>query len=100
MSDWLQQTEKGLIVTVRVVPRASKDEIAGPIGNEALKVRIQAPPLEGRANTYLIKYLARLWNIPRSNLEILSGEKGRNKRLLISGPSDAVFAQLAALENK
>ena len=65
---------------------------------DALKVRIQAPPVEGKANAYLVKYLSKHWKIPRSNIEILSGETGRNKRLRISNPSDELRAALVSID--
>ena len=87
-----------IILNVRVVPRATKDAIQGVLG-DALKVRIQAPPVEGKANAYLVKFLSKQWNIPRSNIEILSGETGRNKRLRISNPTDELRKELLSLDN-
>ena len=78
-----------LVLNIRVVPRSANDSIQGLMG-DALKVRIQAPPVEGKANAYLIKYLSKHWKIPRSHFEILSGETGRNKRLRINHPSDEI----------
>jgi uncharacterized protein (TIGR00251 family) len=85
-----------IILNVRVVPRASKDGIAGRIG-DALKVRIQAPPVEGKANAYLLKFLSKHWKIPRANIEILSGETGRNKRLRISDPPEELRNELRSI---
>jgi uncharacterized protein (TIGR00251 family) len=85
-----------IILNVRVVPRASKDDIQGVLG-DALKVRIQAPPVEGKANAYLVKFLSRYWKIPRSSIEILSGETGRNKRLRITGPTDELRKELLSI---
>jgi len=87
-----------IILNVRVVPRASKDAIQGVLG-DALKVRIQAPPVEGKANAYLIKFLSKQWNIPRSSIEILSGTTGRNKRLRISNPPPELRAALLSIGN-
>lgn len=70
----------------------------GLLGTEALKIRIQAPPVEGKANVYLVKYLSKRWKIPRSNLEILSGETGRNKRIRINDPSAELIETISALE--
>lgn len=84
---FFSEQDECMVLNVRVVPRASRDGVAGVMG-DALKVRIQAPPVEGKANTYLVKFLARQWNIPRDSIEILSGETGRSKRLRISGPTD------------
>jgi uncharacterized protein len=73
-----------VIFAVRVQPRASKDEIAGEIAG-ALKIRLQAPALEGRANEALIEFLAQLLKTPKGAVRILSGERSRVKRLEIRG---------------
>jgi len=93
---WLEEKDDHLILNIRVVPRASKDSIQGLLG-DALKVRIQAPPVEGKANAYLIKFLSKQWEVPRRNIEILSGETGRNKRLHISRPSDELRKELLSI---
>jgi uncharacterized protein (TIGR00251 family) len=69
---------------VRVQPRASKNELAGVIGG-ALKVRLQAPAVENRANEALCEYLADLLKTPKSAVRILSGDRSRTKRLEIRG---------------
>ncbi len=96
---WLEEKDNDMILSIRVVPRAAKDGIQGILGDEALKVRIQAPPVEGKANVYLVKFLSKLWKIPRSRIEILSGETGRNKRLRITNPPDALRKELQSLGN-
>ena len=73
-----------VIFGVRVQPRASKDEIAGEIAG-AIKIRLQAPALEGRANEALIEFLAHLLKTPKGAVRILSGERSRVKRLEIRG---------------
>jgi uncharacterized protein (TIGR00251 family) len=93
---WLTDNQDHLILNLRVVPRAAKDEIMGLMG-DALKVRIQAPPVDGKANTHLIKFLAKEWRIPRSAFEICSGETGRNKRLRIDRPSRELKARLLTI---
>ncbi len=85
-----------IILNVRVVPRASKDAICGLLG-DALKIRIQAPPVEGKANSYLVKFLSKQWKIPRNNIEILSGETGRNKRLRIVNPPPELLKELLSI---
>lgn len=83
--DITQNSEKGTIsFQVRVQPRASKNEIAGVIGG-ALKVRLQAPAVENRANEALCEYLADLLKTPKSAVRILSGDRSRTKRLEIRG---------------
>ncbi len=73
-----------MIFTVRVQPRASKDEIAGEMGG-ALKVRLKAPAVEDRANEALVEFLAELLKTSRSAVSILSGERSRVKRIEIRG---------------
>jgi uncharacterized protein len=79
-----QEQIGAVIFSVRVQPRASKDEIAGEMAG-ALKVRLQAPAVEDRANEALIEFLARLLKTPKSAVRILSGERSRSKRLEIRG---------------
>jgi len=73
-----------VIFSVRVQPRASKDEIAGEMAG-AIKIRLQAPALEGRANEALIEFLAQLLKTTKGAVRILSGERSRVKRLEIRG---------------
>jgi uncharacterized protein len=80
----VQERNGGIIIPVRVQPRASKDEIAGEVGG-ALKVRLRAPAVEGRANEALVEFLAQLLKTPRSAVRILSGERSRTKRIEIRG---------------
>lgn len=92
-----EEKEGCIVLSVRVVPRAAKDGIQGLMG-DALKVRIMAPPAEGKANAYLVKFLAQYWKIPRAKIELLSGETGRNKRLRIANPPDELRKELLSLE--
>ncbi|MGB8475040.1 MAG: DUF167 domain-containing protein [Candidatus Acidiferrum sp.] len=69
---------------VRVQPRASRDEISGVIGG-ALKIRLQAPAVENRANEALVELLAQLLKTPKSAVRILAGERSRTKRVEIRG---------------
>jgi uncharacterized protein (TIGR00251 family) len=79
------QTQNGnVILAVRVQPRASKTEIAG-VTDGALKVRLQAPALEDRANEALCEFLAHLLKTPKSAVRILSGHRSRSKRVEIRG---------------
>ena len=80
----MTETNNGTILTIRVVPRASKNEIAGELG-DALKIRLQAPPVEGKANKALIQFLSDKLEIQRNRISILSGDTGRNKRILLTG---------------
>lgn len=74
----LRETTDGVLLSVRVVPRASRSGIQGLHG-DALKIRLTAPPVEGKANEALIKFLSKELSIPRAQIDIKSGETGRNK---------------------
>jgi len=72
-------TQEGAVTfTVRVVPRASRNEIAGVQG-EALRVRLTAPPVEGAANKALVKLLAEVLEIAAHDIDIVAGHTGRQK---------------------
>jgi uncharacterized protein len=80
----IQQREGAVILSVRVQPRASKDELAGEM-NGALKIRLQAQAVENHANDALIEFLAELLKTPKSAVRILSGDRSRMKRIEICG---------------
>jgi hypothetical protein len=84
----VRDTAEGARFMVRVTPRASRTAVVGVIGDgsqAALRIALQAPPLEGRANAALIEFLADLLRAPRSSIEIVGGERGRNKTLVVRG---------------
>ena len=93
----VEQKEGVVIFPVRVQPRASKDEIAGEMGG-ALKVRLQAPAVENRANEALIEFLAQLLKTPKAAVRILSGDRSRTKRLEIRGVTRQQILALLAQE--
>ena len=72
----------GVTLAVRVVPRASKNQIVGVHG-DALKVRLTAPPVEGRANEALIAFLARRLGVRKSEVEIVAGAASRRKMICV-----------------
>ncbi len=82
--NWITQSGKDVTLKLHIVPRSSRTEICGEHG-DALKIKLQAPPVEGKANKALIEFLSDTLDIPRSNISILSGDTGRNKRVLIRG---------------
>ena len=84
-----------MIVDVRVQPRASRSELAGLHG-ERLRIRLQAPPVDGKANAALVEFVADLFGIPRARVTIEHGLSGRDKRLRLRG-APAVPAALQAL---
>ncbi|MDP6525577.1 MAG: DUF167 family protein [Kiritimatiellia bacterium] len=83
---WLIEDSGSITINVRVVPRASKNEFTGLHG-DSLRIRLQAPPVDGKANAALVKFLASRLGIPKRNVVIVSGETGRQKRIRVSGSS-------------
>jgi uncharacterized protein (TIGR00251 family) len=73
-----------LVLDVRVQPRASRSEIAGVHG-ERLRIRLQAPPVDGKANAALQEFMAGLFAVPRARVTIEHGLTGRDKRLRLHG---------------
>jgi len=80
----IKETNGGVQFAVRVIPGASKNEVAG-IQDGALKIKLTAPPVEGKANKACIDFLARLLGMRRSALAIASGEKSRKKTVSVDG---------------
>jgi len=74
-----------LILQVRAQPRASHDEWAGLL-NDRFRVRITAPPVDGQANAHLREFLATLFGVAKSQVTLLAGETGRDKRWRIPAP--------------
>lgn len=99
----LAPTAEGVLVTVRVTPRARREgvegstEISGPRGPEpALSVRVTAPPADGAANAAVLRALAEAWRLPPSSLEIAAGGASRVKRVLVRGEPAALLRLLSA----
>jgi len=85
MSRWtMVESGGGVTFAVRVVPRSSRNAVAGVQG-DALKVKLTAPPVEGAANTALIEFLAKQLGVRRSAVSIVSGEKSRSKTVRVEG---------------
>jgi len=88
-----------MVLSVRVIPRASKTAIAGTRG-DAVLVRLSAPPVEGAANDALADYLAKALSVPRRQISIVSGHKSRDKRVAIDGLTEGdVAARIFAILN-
>ena len=80
----ISKAEGGAAFPVRVVPRASKNEISGRHG-DAVKIRLTAPPVEGAANEALIGFLSEVLEVRESQIEILSGHAARDKIVCVVG---------------
>jgi len=85
----LESTSKGVVLNVRVITRAGRSGLAGTRDN-ALLIRLNAPPVDGAANAELFDVLSDILHVPRRALTIVSGERSRSKRVLVSGLDIAV----------
>jgi uncharacterized protein (TIGR00251 family) len=81
-----QQTEKGVIISLYILPNAPKSQVIGE-HNGALKIKIQAPPVDGKANEEIVRFLSKKLEISKSKIEILKGDKSKLKKVLIEGLS-------------
>jgi len=76
---FLHDGKHGAALTVRVTPRARRNELAGILEDGTLRVRISAPPVEGKANLALVTFLAMALGVRKNRIEIVAGQKGLDK---------------------
>jgi uncharacterized protein (TIGR00251 family) len=81
-----QLSEKGVRLRIHLQPRASQNRVIGLHG-DALKIALTAPPVGGAANAALLRFLAKLFALPASSVVLLSGEKSREKCVLLCTPT-------------
>ena len=81
---FLTSLKNDLILCVYIQPHASKNQICG-IQGEELKIRLTSPPVDGAANNLCREFVADLFDVAKSSVEIISGETSRHKRLRIHG---------------
>ncbi len=94
---WLTPTSDGCTVTVKATPRANRSEITGA-DPDWLRVRLQAPPVDGKANAALAALFAASFSIPKRAVELLSGDTARLKRIKLHGvPAETAAAVVARL---
>jgi len=88
--DWLREADGAITLTVHVQPAGKRSEVLGLHG-EALKIRLAAPAIEGRANAALLEFVAQRLGVPRAAVTLKSGQTSRRKVLLVlAAPVDAV----------
>jgi uncharacterized protein (TIGR00251 family) len=81
---WYKRNAEGLTIYLYVQPGAKKTEITG-VHDSELKIRLNTPPIEDRANKALLKYIAQIFNVPIRQVTLKCGAKSRHKILLITG---------------
>lgn len=84
MSEWYRRNGEVLTLTLHVQPGAKRTDVAGLHG-EALKIRLAAPPIEGRANEALLRFIAEAFGVPLRQVELKQGGQSRHKVVAITG---------------
>ena len=81
---FLRETAGGALLSVKLQPRASKNEIGAPLGDE-LKIKVTAPPVDAAANQALVEFLADKLDCSRGKVELIRGQTSRHKTILLHG---------------
>lgn len=84
-AQWYRWDGADLLLQVKLQPRASRDEFAD-VQQDRLRIRITAPPIEGKANAHLLKWVARQFGVARSAVTLEQGQTNRLKRLRVASP--------------
>lgn len=92
MNDFIRETGEGVTFGVKVIPRAKRDQIVGA-ENGVVKIRLNAPPVDGKANEALVRFLAERLGVARGNVEIVRGETARNKVVRVRGIREGMLRQ-------
>ncbi|WP_086981441.1 DUF167 family protein YggU [Vibrio aphrogenes] len=98
MTNPIQRAGDDLLLRVYIQPKASRDAIVGLHGDE-LKIAITAPPIDGKANAYLSKYLAKQFKVAKGAVSVEKGELGRHKTIRILSPNQIPTEIDALLSN-
>ena len=89
-ASFLRETSGGTLLAVKLQPRASKNEIGEPLGDE-LKIKVTAPPVDAAANQALVELLSDMLDCSRGKVELIRGQTSRHKTVMLHGfkPEDA-----------
>ena len=94
--DFITRTRDGILLNLRVSPGAQRTSIEGPYGESAIRLRVAAPPVDGRANVEVETFLAKLLGIPRSNVIVVKGISSRDKVVLLNTSEQAEIREILA----
>ena len=83
--DFITTIRDGILLDLRVSPGAGRSSVEGPYGETALKLKVAAPPLDGKANAEAVRLLAAFLGVPRSDVTIVRGASSRDKVILVRG---------------
>lgn len=94
----LHDGRRGAALVVRITTRANKNEIVDILSDGTVKIHLTAPPVEGKANEALIKFLAKKLDVPRKKFELVAGISGRDKLITVSDiDADTLHNKIMAL---
>lgn len=79
---WLNKTKDGFVIKIHVVPNSSKTQVIGEHGDR-LKVKIKAPPVDGKANAEVIEFFSKFFGLKKNQVEIIVGETSKSKNILL-----------------
>lgn len=96
---WIAETNDGVVLSLHCQPGARASRVVG-LHDDRLKLQVQAPPLENRANEALVAWLAVQLSLPRKQIEILTGQTSRQKRVLVRGATLEQVERLLATTQK
>jgi uncharacterized protein (TIGR00251 family) len=84
MASWYHSEDGVVTLTLHVQPGAKRSQVSGLHG-DALKIRLAAPPIDGRANEALLRFLAGIFEVPQRNVELMQGGQSRHKTVRVTG---------------
>jgi len=94
--NFLKSQNGNLDIQVFILPRSSMNKIVGVI-DERLKIKLKAPPVDGAANKMCIQFLAKSLNVPKSHIEIISGQSSRKKTIRIMDNNETIVQRMNQL---
>ena len=99
MRSWYRREGDAVTLTLHIQPGAKRSEVAGLHG-DALKIRLAAPPVEGRANEALLRFVAELFEVPLRDVELLRGAQSRHKTARVANSRIAPESLLEKTNNR
>lgn len=93
MPGYITELPEGIILQLKVQPRSSKNQLVG-VHADSLKVKLTAPPVDGAANQACCRFLAKIFQVSGHNVELISGETSRHKRVLIRNVTEQQVKEL------
>ena len=99
IENWYKITENGIILTIKLTPNSSKNEILG-YSNEYIKIKVSAPPNENKANKKLVDFITEYFDTSKSNVSLISGDKSRHKKVLLKNYNFEKIRQKICLYDK